>query len=106
MAAFWMSCVAAEMALWSGIWPTVVLFLGFELFTLIIEEAWASDLIVSRADFSLFRDLCERIPWDAILGRGEVQESWLKLQDHLLQAQEWSIGTNRKTGGSTGGLCG
>lgn len=52
MAAFLMSCVAAEMALWSGTGPTVVLFLGSELFTLIIEEAWASDLIVSRADSS------------------------------------------------------
>lgn len=98
-----MSCVAAEMALWAGTWPTVVLFLGSELFTLIIEEAWASDLIVSRADSS---EICVTIPWDAILGGGEVQDSSLMLQDHLLRAQEWSVGRNRKIDGSTGGLCG
>ncbi|KFV20185.1 hypothetical protein N340_14281, partial [Tauraco erythrolophus] len=54
-----------------------------------------------RADFGLFRDLLTRVQWDeALKGRG-VQESWLIFKDHLLQAQEWCIPTNRKSGRNT-----
>ncbi|GAB0202872.1 hypothetical protein GRJ2_002752800 [Grus japonensis] len=49
-----------------------------------------------RADFSLFRDLLGRIPWDkALEGRG-AQDSWLIFKGHLLQAQERCIPTKRK----------
>ncbi|GAB0203293.1 mitochondrial enolase superfamily member 1 [Grus japonensis] len=54
-----------------------------------------------RADFSLFRDLLGRIPWDkALEGRG-AQDSWLIFKGHLLQAQERCIPTKRKSGANT-----
>ncbi|GAB0204924.1 hypothetical protein GRJ2_002958000 [Grus japonensis] len=54
-----------------------------------------------RADFSLFRDLLSRIPWDkALEGRG-AQDSWLIFKGHLLQAQEQCIPTKRKSSKNT-----
>ncbi|PKU41564.1 glycerol kinase [Limosa lapponica baueri] len=51
-----------------------------------------------REDFSLFRDLLGRVPWDkALKGRG-AQESWLIFKDQLLQAQTRRIPTKRKSG--------
>jgi len=40
------------------------------------------------ADFDLFRDLLDRVPWDKDLEGRETQESCLIFKDHLLQAQE------------------
>lgn len=40
-----------------------------------------------REDFCLFRDPLGRIP-ERVLERRGVQESWLIIKDHLLQAQE------------------
>ncbi|GAB0187691.1 hypothetical protein GRJ2_001234400 [Grus japonensis] len=55
----------------------------------------------SKADFGLFRDLLDRIPWDkALKGRG-AQDSWLIFKGHLLQAQERCIPTKRKSSKST-----
>ncbi|KAK4811175.1 hypothetical protein QYF61_019806 [Mycteria americana] len=52
-------------------------------------------------EFGLFNDLLGRLPWDkALEGRG-AQESSLIFKDHLLQAQERSIPTNRKSGKNT-----
>ncbi|KFO06993.1 hypothetical protein N312_02671, partial [Balearica regulorum gibbericeps] len=54
-----------------------------------------------RADFSLFRDLLGRMPWDKVLeGRG-AQDSWLIFKGHLLQAQERCIPTKRKSSKNT-----
>ncbi|KFV02613.1 hypothetical protein N340_00830, partial [Tauraco erythrolophus] len=54
-----------------------------------------------RAGFGLFRDLFARVQWnEALEGRG-AQESWLIFKDHLLQAQERSIPTKRKSGRNT-----
>ncbi|KFV00772.1 hypothetical protein N340_04752, partial [Tauraco erythrolophus] len=51
-----------------------------------------------RTDFGLFRDLLSRVQWDqALEGKGS-QESWFIFKDHLLQAQERSIPTKRKSG--------
>ena len=50
------------------------------------------------ADFGVFRDLLGRVPWDKALEGREAQESWLILQDHLLQAQEQCIPTKRMSG--------
>jgi len=50
------------------------------------------------ADFGIFRDLLGRVPWDKALEGREAQESWLILQDHLLQAQEQCIPTKRMSG--------
>jgi len=48
-----------------------------------------------RADFGLFRDLLGRVPWDkALEGRG-AHASWSVFKDHLLQAQERCIPTNK-----------
>jgi len=48
-----------------------------------------------RADFDMVEGLLGRVPEDKTLeGRG-AQESCLIFKDHLLQAQEWSIPTNK-----------
>jgi len=51
-----------------------------------------------RADFALLRDLLGRLSWDKGLEGREAQERWLIFEDHLFQAQEQSIPTNRKSG--------
>ena len=49
----------------------------------------------SPADFGLFKNMLRRVPWDkALEGRG-VKETFLIFKDHLIQAQEWSIPTNK-----------
>ncbi|GAB0204561.1 hypothetical protein GRJ2_002921700 [Grus japonensis] len=54
-----------------------------------------------RADFGLFKDMVDRVPWDkALEGRG-AQESWLIFKGHLLRAQEQCIPTKRKSGKNT-----
>ena len=59
-----------------------------------------------RADFKLFRDLLWTIPWDVAKKRKAVQESWLIFKDHLLQTQETSISTRRKSAQTAGSLHG
>ena len=49
------------------------------------------------ADFNLVRDLFGRIPWAMALERRGVLESYLIFMDHLLQAQERSLPTRRKS---------
>lgn len=68
------------------------------------EKSKTTALGFRRADFILFRVLLGRIPWAMALKRGGVQESWLMLSDHFLQAQERTIPTSRKSsqGGSHG----
>jgi len=51
-----------------------------------------------RADFGLFRDLFGRVLWDKALEGKGGKKSWLIFRDHLLQAQERSIPTKRKSG--------
>lgn len=41
-----------------------------------------------RADYFLFRDLSERIPWDKALSQWGTQESWLIFNNPLFQAQK------------------
>jgi len=54
-----------------------------------------------RADFGLLRVLLGRVPWDKTLeGRG-TQGNWLIFEDHLFQAQDRCIPTNRKSGKNT-----
>ena len=48
-------------------------------------------------DFGLFKDLLGRTAWDTVLEKRGVQKSWLICKDHLLQAQERSILTSRKS---------
>lgn len=50
-----------------------------------------------RANFSLFRDLLGGIPWDTVLKRGGVQETWFIFKHYLLQAQLWFILMSRKS---------
>jgi len=59
-------------------------------------------LDLRRTDFSCFKDLLGKVPWDRALERRGAQESWLIFKDHLLQAQEWCIPTKRKLGKNTG----
>ncbi|GAB0178004.1 hypothetical protein GRJ2_000265700 [Grus japonensis] len=54
-----------------------------------------------KADFSLFRDLLGRIPWDKVLEGGRTQDSGLVFKGHLLQAQEGCIPTQKKSGKNT-----
>ena len=50
-----------------------------------------------RLQFEPFRDLLGRIPWEMVLERRRVQESWLVFKDYLFQSQEWSIPISRKS---------
>lgn len=50
-----------------------------------------------RAYFGLFRDLLEMIPWDIVLERREIQETWIIFKNDLLQAQQCSIVIFRQT---------
>ncbi|KAK4806863.1 hypothetical protein QYF61_012584 [Mycteria americana] len=50
-----------------------------------------------RADFSLFRRLVERVPWEAaLMGKG-VQEGWTFFKEEVLKAQERAVPRCRKT---------
>ncbi|KAK4809656.1 hypothetical protein QYF61_002553 [Mycteria americana] len=50
-----------------------------------------------RADFSLFRSLVERVPWEAaLMGKG-VQEGWTFFKEEVLKAQERAVPRCRKT---------
>lgn len=62
------------------------------------EEAAQQALDFRRTDFGLLRDLLGRTPRGKALEARGVQESWLILKDHLLQAQEKSIPKKRKGG--------
>ncbi|KAK4811064.1 hypothetical protein QYF61_016350 [Mycteria americana] len=49
-----------------------------------------------RADFSLFRRLVERVPWEAaLMGKG-VQEGWTFFKEEVLKAQERAVPRCRK----------
>ena len=50
-----------------------------------------------RADFGLFRNLLRKIPCNMVQERRGFRESWLIFKDHLLQDQESSIPTSRKS---------
>jgi len=63
-----------------------------------LQYSKASSADFMKADFGLFRDLLRRIPWDTTLVQRGAQESWLMFKDHLLQAQERCIPTERKSG--------
>lgn len=52
---------------------------------------------VSGKQTDIFKGLLGRNPWDKVL-EGTPNHSWLVLKDHHLQAQEWSIPINRKSG--------
>lgn len=49
-----------------------------------------------RAGYGLFKDVITGIPWRIALER-EAQESWLVFKDHLLQTEDGSILTKRKS---------
>ncbi|KAK4827614.1 LOW QUALITY PROTEIN: hypothetical protein QYF61_019539 [Mycteria americana] len=50
-----------------------------------------------RADFSLFRRLVERVPWEAaLMGKG-VQEGWTFFKEEVLKAQKRAVPRCRKT---------
>ncbi|KAK4819016.1 LOW QUALITY PROTEIN: hypothetical protein QYF61_024132 [Mycteria americana] len=44
-----------------------------------------------RADFSLFRRLVERVPWEAALKGKGVQEGWTFFKEEVLKAQEQAV---------------
>ncbi|KAK4830743.1 hypothetical protein QYF61_013193 [Mycteria americana] len=50
-----------------------------------------------RADFSLFRRLVERVPWEAALMGKRVQEGWTFFKEEVLKAQERAVPRCRKT---------
>ncbi|KAK4821278.1 hypothetical protein QYF61_017642 [Mycteria americana] len=50
-----------------------------------------------RADFSLFRRLVERVPWQAALRGKGVQEGWTFFKEEVLKAQERAVPRCRKT---------
>jgi len=49
-----------------------------------------------RANFGLFKDLLEGIPWARALEGRAVQESWLLFKHHFLHAQEQCIPLRKK----------
>ncbi|KAK4832424.1 hypothetical protein QYF61_023103 [Mycteria americana] len=50
-----------------------------------------------RADFSLFRTLVDRVPWEAaLMGKG-VQEGWTFFKEEVLKAQEQAVPRCQKT---------
>lgn len=49
-----------------------------------------------RGGYGLFKDVITGIPWRIALER-EAQESWLVFKDHLLQTEDGSILTKRKS---------
>ncbi|KAK4806171.1 hypothetical protein QYF61_001094 [Mycteria americana] len=69
---------------------------------LIHGEVWrgvsrTATLDFRRADFSLFRRLVERVPWEAaLMGKG-VQEGWTFFKEEVLKAQERAVPRCRKT---------
>lgn len=44
-----------------------------------------------RVDFGLFMGFLERIPWDTVLERREIQETWMIFKNYLLRDKEQSI---------------
>lgn len=50
-----------------------------------------------RDTFGLLKDLPGGIPWGRDLEGKDVQESWLMLKHHFLQAQDWCIPMNKKS---------
>ncbi|KAK4829638.1 hypothetical protein QYF61_005849 [Mycteria americana] len=49
-----------------------------------------------RADFSLFRRMAERVPWEAALKGKGVQEGWTFFKNEVLKAQEQAVPRCRK----------
>ncbi|KAF1505046.1 hypothetical protein FQV18_0002366, partial [Eudyptula minor novaehollandiae] len=49
-----------------------------------------------RADFSLFRTLVERVPWETVLKGKGVQEGWTIFKKEVLKAQEQAVPVCRK----------
>jgi len=52
----------------------------------------------SRANFRLFKELLDEIPWEAVLRDKGVEQSCLLSKDDLLSVQELSIPQNKKPG--------
>ncbi|PKU34200.1 hypothetical protein llap_15501 [Limosa lapponica baueri] len=59
----------------------------------------ASTLDFRRADFSLFRTLVGRVPWEIILRGKGVQEGWMLFKKEILKAQEQAVPMRRKIKG-------
>lgn len=43
------------------------------------------------ADFGLFRDLFDRVPWEAVLKGKAFQEGWTLFKNEVLKAQEQAV---------------
>ncbi|PKU42802.1 rna-directed dna polymerase from mobile element jockey-like [Limosa lapponica baueri] len=52
-----------------------------------------------RADFSLFRTLVGRVPWEIILHGKGVQEGWMLFKKEILKAQEQAVPMSHKIKG-------
>ena len=51
-----------------------------------------------RVKFRLFKELLDKIPWEAVLRDKGVKESWLLFKDAFLRTQELSVPQNKKAG--------
>lgn len=56
----------------------------------------ASTLDFRRADFSLFKRLVQRVPWETALENKGVQEGWTYFKKEVLNAQEQAVPVCRK----------
>ncbi|PKU29777.1 hypothetical protein llap_19920 [Limosa lapponica baueri] len=52
-----------------------------------------------RADFSLFRTLVGRVPWEIVLRGKGVQEGWTLFKKEILKVQGQAVPTRRKIKG-------
>ncbi|PKU42080.1 rna-directed dna polymerase from mobile element jockey-like [Limosa lapponica baueri] len=58
-----------------------------------------STLDFQREDFSLFRTLVGRVPWEIVLRGKGVQEGWTLFKKEILKAQEQAVPMRRKIKG-------
>ena len=49
-----------------------------------------------KADFSLFRTMVERVPWEVVLESVGAQEGWEYFKDVVLKMQELTIPKSQK----------
>jgi len=59
-------------------------------------QSRVTTLDFSRANFGLFKQLLEEIPWDRVLEGKGAQDSWLAFKICFFQAQDQSIPAGRK----------
>jgi len=55
------------------------------------EVSRTSTLDFHRAEFGLFRNLVDRVPWEVVLKGKGLQEGWTLLKEEVLKTQEPAI---------------